>query len=110
MCVRICATRLKVAFFVVTCINGLICNEKHVFLIFPVTFQPKAALDDILRMFLKPKSNLEIQHQILLYVLHAKTKAVYPIPINYILFYLILLRLNSTLKLMICRHHEMDHS
>lgn len=39
------------------CINGYnFCNEKHVFLIFPVTFQPKAALDDILRNFLKPKN------------------------------------------------------
>lgn len=102
-----CATRLKVAFFVVTCVNELICNEKHVFLIFPVTFQPKAALDDILRMFGNPNI---VEHQILLLVLHAKTEAVYLILINYILVYLILLSLNHTLKLMICRHHDMDHS
>lgn len=102
-----CATRFKVAFFVVTCINGLICNEKHVFLIFPVTFQPKATLDDILRMFGNPNI---VEHQILLYALHAKTEAVCLILINDILVCLILLSFNSTLKLMICGRHEMDHS
>lgn len=76
ICVRICATRLKVALFVVTFINGLICNEKQVFLIFPVTFQPKAALDDIIKMF---GNSLSFSYQ--LYS-----------------FYLILLCLNRTLN------------